>query len=71
MLVRDGDGQTGAEMVDLHAKVQKLVKIKRFHSADCHSHGVAELIPDVVIFEEGGIFGEDWTLGRILVVTLQ
>jgi hypothetical protein len=66
-----GDGQTGAVVVGLHVKVQKLVKIKRFHSADCHSHSVAEVIPNVVIFEEGGIFGEKRTLGRVLDVTLQ
>ncbi len=66
-----GDGQTGPVVMNLHVEIQELVKVKGFDSADGHAHGVAEVVADVVILEEGGILGEKWTLAGILDVAFQ
>ena len=47
-----GDRQAGSVVMDLHVEIQELVQIKGFHSADGHAHGVAEVVPNVVIFEK-------------------
>src|SRR5579863_4700091 len=49
-------------MVDLHIELEKLVEIEGFYSADGHAHGVAKIVPDVVVFDEGCILREDGAL---------
>lgn len=66
-----GDGQTSPVVMDLYVEIQELVKVKGFDTADGHAHGIAEIVADVVILEEGGILGEKWTFGGILDVALQ
>src|SRR6266496_1545301 len=52
-------------------EVHQLIELECFHSADCHTHAVAEKVSNVMVFQKLGVFGKDRTLIRSLYVTFQ
>ncbi len=69
--VKDETGSVAPVMMDVQIHFHKLVEFEGFEAADCHSHAVAKKVADMRAFQEGGIFGEDWTLVRILDIRFQ
>ena len=52
----------GSVMVNFHVEVEHLVEIEGIDAGDGHAQGVANEIADVMVFQEGRVFGEDRTL---------
>jgi hypothetical protein len=58
-------------MVDFQVEVEHLVKIEGVDASDGHAERVTDEIADVVIFENGGAFGEEGAFIGLLDVVLE
>src|SRR6266496_6283086 len=52
-------------------EVHQLIELECFHSADCHTHAVAEKVSNVMVFQKLGIFGKNRALVRGLHIRLK
>ena len=58
--------------MDFHICVEHLIEIKDFHAtAHRHTHGVADKVRCVMVFDERGIFTQQRALVRILDIGLE
>ncbi len=58
-------------VMNFKIEIHQLIELECFHSADCHTHAVAEKVSNVMVFQKLGVFGKDRTLVRSLYVAFQ